>query len=226
VANISTIANSCVNRFEKFQAQKQQIRVELISDFLSFSSTCRVKYKCVTDLALVVSNYICEREGKACNKSTLLRNPKYKSMLLNFMAKNMLAGTKNSKVKSILDPQVHALYLEKDLALSNASRDNDRLRIYISKLEQEVSGNIKKSSSKVTVSDIGISRTEFEKLKIRNSHICRSLQLLILNFDSLVSVDFNTKQIIDMTKLRNNVIVNSALAEGFFEWMAENHNIG
>lgn len=218
-------AKKGVNRFEAYQTLKQQSRVTLISEFLTYLKTSRVRHQYVTDLAEMVAKHITEREGKPCNRATILRNPRYKAMLLSYMAENLAAGTKNLKVKDITDPKTQALMLTTQVDVSNLKNENERLRAYIAHLEsQEIKPSGMISAPQNVPSDY--SQFEFEKEQIRFARVCQSLQRLIRYLNSVVSVDMNSRQIVDMSKSRNNVIVDSETAAGFFEWLEANKGIG
>lgn len=218
-------AKKGTNRFEAFQIIKQEGREVLILEFLAYLKTSRVRHQYVTELAEMVAKHITEREGRPCNKATLLRNPRYKSMLLSYMAENLAAGTKNLKAKSIDDPKTQALVMTVQLEASNLKRDNERLRAYVAHLEAHVA----KTDSQIgmiTNNAPNGRELELEQAQIRFVRACQSLQLVIRHLNSVVSVDVSAKQIIDMTKSRNNVIVDSEIAAGFFEWLEANRGIG
>jgi hypothetical protein len=67
---------------------------------------------------------------------------------------------------------------------------------------------------------------ELEQAQIRFARVCQSLQLVIRHLNSVVSVDMSARRIIDMTRTRGNVIVDSDIAAGFFEWLDVNSGIG
>lgn len=218
-------AKKGTNRFEKFQTLKQEGRKVLILEFLKYLKTSRVRHQYVTELAEMVAKHITEREGKPCNKATLLRNPQYKSMLLSYMAENLAAGTRNLKAKSIDDPKTQALVMTVQLEVSNLKRDNERLRSYVTHLE----ANVVKTDNQISTmahSAPNDHKMELEQAQIRFAHACQALQLVIRHLDPVVSVDVSAKKIIDMTKSRNNVIVDSEIAVDFFEWLEANKDIG
>lgn len=222
-------AKKGTNRFAEFQTLKQASRERLIAEFLAYLKTSRVRHQYVTELAEMVANHISKKEEKPCNKSTFLRNPRYKSMLLSFMAENLAAGTKNLKTKNIDDPKAQALMMTVQLESSNFRRDNERLRSYVMQLEAQVEKTDNKSAAlpnNKPTSAITDLQFKLEQERIRFARVCQALQLVIRHLDSLVSVDMSARHIIDMTKSRNNVIVNSEIASGFFEWLDANQGIG
>lgn len=218
-------AKKGTNRFENFQTLKQEGREALISEFLGYLKSSRVRHQYVTELAEMVAKHITEREKKPCNRATLLRNPRYKCMLLSYMAENLGAGTKNLKINSLEDPKTQLLVMTAQGEASNLKRENERLRSYISQLEVHIAKTDIQIAS--TPSDVtNSSKIENERIQIRFTRACQSLQILIRYLDSVVSVDMTAKQIIDRSKLRNNVIVDSEIASGFFTWLEANEGIG
>lgn len=218
-------ATKGTNRFEAFQLLKQASREALISEFLSYLKASRVRHTYVTQLAEMVAKHITVREGKPCNRATLLRNPRYKSMLLSYMAENLAGGTKKLQVKNIYDPKTQALVMTVQVEASNQKRDNERLRLHVKYLESQIAGADKETEFPID----GVRNNfqfELEKAQIRFARVCQALQLVIRHFDSMVSVDMSARQILDLTKSRNNVIVDSEIAAGFFDWLDANSGIG
>jgi hypothetical protein len=217
-------AKKGVNRFESYQALKQHARVTVISEFLLYLRTSRVRHQHVTNLAEMVAKHITKKEGKPCNRSTVLRNPRYKTLLLNYMVENLAAGTKNLKVKDIYDPKTQAILLTTQLDISNLKRDNERLRTYVSQLESQIAkSNIKIGTIEMIAHEN--SELDFDQAQIRFVRVCQSLQRVIRHLNSVVSADINSRQIIDRSKLRNNVIVDSEISAGFFEWLEMNRGL-
>lgn len=218
-------AKKGTNRFEGFQLLKQEGREALISEFLLYLKSSRVKHQYVTELAEMVAKHISTREGKPCNRATLLRNPRYKSILLSYMAENLSSGTKALKLKNIDDPKAQALVLTAQVELSNLKRDNERLRLYVAHLEAQIAISVSKPDALISTTPLD-RNLELEQAQVRFARVCQSLQLVIRHFDSVVSADMSARRIIDMTRTRGNVIVDSEIAAGFFEWIELNNGIG
>jgi hypothetical protein len=214
-----------VNTFETFQLEKQQRRETLIAEFLAYLKTSRVQTPYVTDLAEVVSNHISAQEGKPCNKATLLRNPRYKSMLLSYMAATLAKGTKDLKSKDIKDPKAQALVISTQIESGNLKRDNERLRAYVAILESKISdlGANVEPENRVVMS---ANSAEIESTHIKYVRICQALHAVIVHMQPTLSVDISSRRILDMSKLRNNVVVDSDIAGGFFDWLEANKGIG
>jgi hypothetical protein len=218
-------AKKGTNRFEVYQNQKQASRELLIRDFLVYLKSSRTRHPHVTALADFVAKHIAIKEGKPCNRATLLRNPRYKSMLLSHMADSLASGSKKLVLKDITDPKAQALALTFQLDASNLKRDNDRLSAYVAQLE----GAISDSGKRVPVLESNMADSYQEKLyesQIQFALACQALQMVIRHLNSVVSIDMNSRQIIDLTKRVNNVIVNAEMAAGFFDWLDANRGIG
>lgn len=213
------------NRFEAFQVLKQQGRAALIAEFLAYLKTSRIRCRNVTELAEMVALHIAETQGKPCNKATLLRNPRYKSLLLTYMAQNLEPGTRGLSVKCINDPKTHALVMSMQVESSNLKRDNDRLRSYVAHLEERFSkdDSLTKAAKNDSRCDV---QPKIDEAQLRFARVCQTLQLVIRNLDSLISVDVRARQIVDMTRSRNNVIADSEISSDFFEWLEANRGIG
>lgn len=218
-------AKKGTNRFEEFQLEKQANRELLIHDFLSYLKTSRTRHPNVTALAEFVAKHISMNEGKPCNRATLLRNPRYKSILLSHMADNLAAGTKKLAIKDISDPKSQALTLTLQVEASNLKRDNERLRAYVAQLESTVARADKQVTALAASTPDALQRG-LDQAQIRYARACQSLQLVLKHLNSVVSVDMNSRQIVDLTKRVNNVIVNSDIASGFFDWLDANRGIG
>lgn len=218
------VAKKNVNTFERYQLKKQEKRETLISEFLTYLKTSRVQTRFVTDLADLVSNHISESEGRPCNKATMLRNPRYKSMLLNFMTNSMAKGTKHLSVNDIKDSKAQALIVTAKVESGNLKRDNERLRNYVSQLESLISETheINKVSRNIEGNS---SSSDSETLHIKYVRVCQALHEVILHMKPALSVDVKGKRILDMSKLRNNVIVDSDIAFGYFDWLQANDGI-
>lgn len=214
-----------MNRFESFQKQKQENRGALISEFLAYLKTSRVRHQYVTDLAEMVAKHISEREGKPCNRATLLRNPRYKASLLSYMAENHAAGTNNLKVRSISDPKAQAMVMTAQVDASNYKRENERLRAHIAYLDSKGT-NAPRQIGSIAQNEPGNLQFELEQAKLQFVRACQTLQSVLKYLGPIVLVDTSGKQIVDRSKSRNNVIVGSEIAAGFFEWLEANSGIG
>lgn len=214
-----------INTFESFQLEKQVKRQALVAEYLRFLQTSRVQLRYVTDLAEMVAKHITQNEGKPCNRATLLRNPRYKSMLLSYMASNLEGGTKHAKSRDISDPKVQAMVMTAQVESGNLKRENERLRAYVAQLEAQLPD----SSEPATVSPnkaLDDPRAELYQVQLRFARICMALHDVIRHLEPALSLDMASKRILDMSRIRNNVVVDSDVASSFFDWLEANRGIG
>jgi hypothetical protein len=205
------------NTFEGYQEQKQADREELITKYLLFIKTTRIKIPHVTALAQLMAVYLAKEEGTPCSKSTLLRNSRYRALLLGFMA-NEFPGIKKKGVSSTSDNQSALTVFTAELESNNLKRENERLKLYIGTLE---GAGANKSAQPVALTKDSEQANEqvLEALQMKFALTCQALHSLLRHLEDVVSLDGDSEQFIDRAKLRNNVIVDSRLASPFFEWL-------
>lgn len=187
--------------------------------YLASLRRTRAKFEFVTDLAKAVAEQVGLAEGKPCSFTTLLRNKRYKALLLNFMA--MRSGT---HIVQVSEPAAKALIHTVELELGNAKRDNERLRAYIADLEARVTEQPLLPSSPVQRPD---SADELPRLSNDKALACKALWLILEHFKDLVSIDVDRGCIIDMAaSKRKNVIVEPEIARVYLEWVRANSMVG
>ncbi len=209
------------NTFEGYQTAKQDRRVQLIVQYLEQLKTSRVKFKHVTGLAEMVATHITHQEQKPCNKATFLRNNRYKALLLTFMAAHLGGGTKNLKLRDVGDEKAKALVTTAQLEASNLKREVERLRAYIAYLEK----NQGPAPAGPVAADSEQMREALHDVQMKYTRTCQALYALLRHYDTTLSVDPDRQQILDMAKRRNNVVVDTATAAPFFDWLRLNSNI-
>ena len=123
------------NRFGKYQETNQKKREVLIDQYLKTLKASRVRFPHVTGLAVMVANYLAEQQGEPCDKATLLRNVRYKTLLLNFMAtKNR--GVGGLRLRGTKDEAETVSVISAQLEVSNLKQDAARMKAYIVHLEK------------------------------------------------------------------------------------------
>lgn len=127
-----------LNRFATWQEANQIRREAIIGAYLDFLGKTKVKVRNPTDLAELVAQHISQVEGKPCNKSTLLRNTRYKAKLLSYQARTLAPGRKALNARVITDPTAKALITGAELESGNLKRELERLKIYVTSLEEQV----------------------------------------------------------------------------------------
>lgn len=210
------------NTFERFQQAQQERREHLMVEYLEQLKTSRVKFQHVTGLAEMVATHISYQEQKPCNRATLLRNSRYKALLLTFMAAHLGGGTKSLKFKDVTDEKAKALVVTSQLEASNLRREVQRLKVYIAQLERQQS---EQSATLPSPVDDVSAQQRVRDVQLKLTRTSQALFAVLRHFDKMVSVDMERKVVVDMSRLRNNVLVDATLATPFVEWLRLNSGI-
>lgn len=205
------------NRFSEWQEARQARREAIISEYLSFLGKTRIKVRNLTDLAELVARHISQIEGKPCNKSTLLRNVRYKARLLTFQARSLASGTKALSSRTVTDPTAKALVACAELESENLKRELQRLNIYATALEKQV--DQLQSRGWQPPSTAPESQTRLSDYEFRFIRTCQALRLLLNHLDRVVQIDLRSECILDMSKRRDNVIASKEVVAPFLEWL-------
>lgn len=208
------------NPFKDYQDNVVAGREQIVVRYLASLRKTRAKFEYVTDLAKAVAEQVGLAEGKPCSFTTLLRNKRYKALLLNFMA--MRSGTDAVRVS---EPAAQAVIHTVELELGNVKRDNDRLRAYIADLEVRLG----EQSTVLPSAPMQHSDGFRELLQLSNEKAlaCKALWLVIGHFKDLVSIDSDRGCIVDLSaSQRKNVIVEPEIAQVFLDWLRANSKVG
>jgi len=214
------------NTFEAYQQAKQAGREKAIVQYLEQLATSRVKFKHVTGLAEMVAIHITQSEQRPCNKATLLRNNRYKALLLTFMAAHLGAGTKSLRFRDIGDDKSKSLVATAQLEAANLRREVERLKRYVTQLDEKVSAPRNAGAQDGADTETEKLQETLRETQLKHTRTCQALFSLLNHFSQTVSADVEQQRILDLSRLRNNVIVDSAKAAPFFEWLAANRGIG
>ncbi len=208
-------------------------REQYIEAYLLVARQSRQKYDYVTDLARAVSNHISvseKREGISdaeCSPSTLLRNNRYKALLLSYLADSVGPGLRNTNKRvAKLNPSDASTTLLSQLETSNLRLENQRLKYHIADLESAISakGDISAAATKES-SEINIA-VEFANMEFKYVSTCQVVMALLSKLQDVLTVDVEKKRILDATIRRgDNIIVDERLAEPFFDWL-NRHSAG
>lgn len=208
------------SRFAAWQEANQIRRESTIDEYLAFLTKTRVKVRNPTDLADLVARHISQVEGKPCNKATLLRNVRYKARLLSFQAKSLGSGAKSLDPRTVKDPTAKALITGSQLESGNLKRELERLKVYVDSLEVQVD-QLKGQRCQIPIPDGGMSpASQISDLELRFIYTCKAMMLLVSHFKLVVKLDARDQRILDMSKRRDNIIVDKEVAGPFFEWLA------
>lgn len=207
------------NRFSAWQDANQVRRESIIGDYLSFLAKTRVKVRNCTDLADLVARHISQVEGKPCNKSTLLRNVRYKAKLLSYQARCLAPGTNSVNARSVTDGTAKALVTDAQLESGNLRRELERLKIYTTSLEEQLD----RLQSQGRIFPIAVAGEKagppLSEYEFRFIRTCQALRSLLSHLNLIVQVDPDNRRILDMSKRRNNVIVGEEAAGPFCDWL-------
>ena len=214
------------NTFDGYQQAKQAGRVKLIVQYLGQLSTSRVKFKHVTGLADMVAIHITQSEQRPCNKATLLRNNRYKALLLTFMAMHLGAGTKSLKFKDLSDDKSRSLVVTAQLEAANLRREVERLKRYTAHLDKQISAPRSEGAQDGADNETQKLQESLRETQLKHTKTCQALFVLLNHFSQTVSADVEQQRILDLSRMRNNVIVDSSKAAPFFEWLAANKGVG
>lgn len=207
------------NPFKRHQEQNVVSRVNVITDHLRSLKKTRATFKYPTDLAKAVAIHVSLIEKKPCSFTTLLRNERYKKLLLAYM-RHPVVATDNSTSEASVNVRVKLLELD----LVNAQRDNERLRTYVTDLENRV------GTMPVLVEESkACEEASEDTIRLSNDRAlaCKALWLVLEHFQGVVSVDATRKCIVDLSaSRRKNVIVPTDVAKVFLAWLAESSWVG
>jgi len=207
------------NTFARWQEASQVGREQVIDEFLKYLRKTRVRTPHPTALADLVARHVASVQGKPCATSTLMRNLRYKTKILSHHAKQESgAGMTPTPNAVSADPTARASVARAELAEGNARRELQRLQVYTSNLEQELD-KVRRASPEIAnsarvESPVGVSDAEFKFVRT-----CQVVRALVSHFELVVEVDMHARKILDKSRRRNNVIVDSDLANPFFEWL-------
>ncbi|WP_429563135.1 hypothetical protein [Paraburkholderia sp. MM6662-R1] len=214
------------NTFERYQQARQERRERLIDQFLNQLQSSRVRFEHVTGLADMVAMHISHQEQHPCNKATLLRNKRYKALLLTFMAAHLGAGTKNLRLNDLTDDKSKALVTTAQLEAGNLRREVERLNAYIGYLEKRQAGEPPRDHPAHSSADVEKATRSLREAQLKHTRTCQALFAVLRHLSQALSADAEHQRIIDLSRLRNNVVVDAAIAGPFFEWLAANKDVG
>lgn len=210
------------NTFEGYQAAKQDGREKLVIQYLEQLATSRVRFQHVTGLAEMVATHITHQQQKPCNKATLLRNKRYKALLLTFMAAHLGGGTQNLKLRDVGDEKAKALVMTAELKAANLEREVTRLRGYVEHLQKTQSD----APAALPAPDANGLEQQLHDMRLKYVRTCQALQGVLRHFESSLAVNVEKRQIVDLAKRRNNVVVDADFVEPFVAWLKDNEGTG
>lgn len=211
------------NTFAQFQEQKQNQRAGIIANYLASLSGKGISFPHITALAQFVATHVANEEHRACDKATLLRNEKYRSLLSEFLYRKK-AGLENFDVSDVSDSRAHAVVTTAKLEATNLRRENERLKIYVASLESD-GKTADRNKGSTRPDSLEALRVSMEAAQFNYATVCQALHSMLEYMKNLIAADADAEQLIDLSKMRNNVIVDRRLAAPFFEWLRLNKGI-
>ncbi|WP_156135966.1 hypothetical protein [Delftia sp. ZNC0008] len=208
------------NPFADWQQAKQERREALVREFLAYMKKKRLKCEYITDLADMLAKHISEQEGASCNRATLLRNKRYKVLLLSYMAHSCAEGTDAIDRRSLDDPKAGALVIAAEVGAESLRREINRLKAYIAELEATKSqlGPLKVSPP--------VTQNSVDDLTRKHVLTCQALLAILKHFDGLLLVDTDGQRVMDASTRPQKVVVDKKFSAPFFEWMNLNRDVG
>ncbi|ABF09049.1 hypothetical protein [Cupriavidus metallidurans] len=209
--------------FAAWQEANQVRREAIIEDYLQYLGKTRVRVRNPTDLADLVARHIAQVEDGPCNKSTLMRNFRYKAKILTYQAEHSESGSRSLRPRGVTDPSTNALVTIAKLEAGNLKREVGRLNIYINSLEEQLEqyqqqGRQRLSELVAHKAESGAHRISDYEFKFVRT--CQALRALVSHMNLVLEVDTKAQRILDRSKRRNNVIVDNEIAGPFIEWLA------
>jgi hypothetical protein len=208
------------NTFEGYQQAKQSQREQLVIQYLEHLKSSRVKFQHVTGLSEMVASYISHQEQRPCNKATLLRNKRYKSLLLTYMAAHLSVGAKKIGRGDVDIESAKVMVTTAQLEAGNLRREVERLKIYVAHLE---SSQHAESVSTPNVPEDKMIK-QLHETQLKYARTCQTLYAVLKYFDQSITVCPDRQQILDLSKLRNNVITDAVITKPFLDWLRDNSN--
>lgn len=208
------------SRFAAWQEANQVRREKIIDEYLGFLAKTRVKVRNPTDLADLVAKHISQVEGEPCNKATLLRNARYKAKILSYQARSLTPGVQALNARTVTDPTAKMLITTAQLESGNLKRELERLNIYVKSLEEQIDQFQIQGRQLPSPAQAKDSKSQLPDFEYRFVRTCQALRSLISHLNMVVQVDPGSQRILDMSKRRDNVIVDKEVAGPFFEWLS------
>lgn len=208
------------NPFGVYQEANQASREKIITEFLVFLKSTRVRMKHVSDLADHVAREIGKCEGGNCARSTVLRNPRYKTLLLHFMAFEMDGHAKRSGRSEMNAEQARAALTGAELKASNLAQEVQRLRLYIAALESDAQTRAPQQLTDVH----SLGRAEGRDVRGADYALtCKAILLILEHYRNVVRVDALRNAIVDPSMRRGDIVVDEKTAAPFLRWLRGNN---
>lgn len=223
-----TSSKKGINTFKGYQEAKQSRREDLIEAYLQALKLMRQEFKHITQLAEMVALHITHVEkadspDRRCSASTLLRNKRYKALLLSYMAEQMTGGVKRVRGQKIDPSAMEMVLVQAELEILNLKNENQRLKLaYTAQLEDQVAHQERQRPA-LESQDMRKVDATMADLQFKYAQTCKAMLRLLERLHNYVSVDQEEKSIVDLSIKRGakRAIVGPEEAGPFCEWLKD-----
>lgn len=212
------------NSFGAWQEQRVAAREALIAEFLAQSRKSKANYPGITALAMAVAQYVSNVEvnSEPCSSTTILRNPRYKSLLTHYLANQR--GAKHISLEALPDDRAKAIVTGLQLEVLNLRQDNERLQRYIETLDNEMEALKPKLLARPAESCNSVSDDAEVVKRLENDlgRTCRVITKILDRFPDIVAVESNYNRIVDLSVREGRperVVAEEPEASPFFVWL-------
>ncbi len=199
------------NNFRGYQEEKQARREVAITSYLKVLKDKKARFKYITDLAKMIALHLTQVEGKVCTHGTLLRNARYKTILLSFMADEIRPGVQSVIGRFSDDPAVQSQLTHLQLANRILTNENQRLKRHIAVLGEEPK-QAEMQTQRMKIDN----EQDFEGKFIKTCQLLLRIHEYAKDF---IEIDIGSARILDPAKRINNTIADGRLTQPFFDWL-------
>lgn len=214
------------NTFGPWQERQMAAREALIKEFLAQCRKSKASYPGITALASAVAEYVSSIEGRGepCSTTTILRNPRYKSLLTHYLANQR--GAKHVSPKALPDDRAKAIVTGLQLELLSLRQDNERLQRYVEALDKEMEaikpnlpGGPPEATTMVGDSD------RIKQLENDLGRTCMMITKILERFPDILAGETDFGRIVDLSVRKGRpgwVIAEEVDASPYFSWLRRN----
>ncbi len=189
------------NSFGPWQERQMSAREALIKEFLAQCRKSKANYPGMTALAVAVAQHVSHIEEKPepCSSTTILRNPRYKSLLTHYLANQR--GAKHISPEALPDDRAKAIVTSLQLEVLNLRQDNERLQRYIETLDKEME-DVKPRLLAAQIEPVDSISDDQEKIKQLENDLgrtCMSVTKILERFPDILSAENDYNRIVDLS---------------------------
>lgn len=213
-----------MNSFGAWQEKQIAAREALIAEFLAQTRKSKANYPGITALAKAVAQHITaiEKKSEPCSVTTILRNPRYKSQLIHYLANQR--GAKLISLEVLPDDRAKAIVTSLQLEVLNLRKDNERLKRYIEALDVEMEALKPYFQARLAESVDSVSDDAVKVMKLENDlgRTCQVITKIVEQFPDILSVESNYNRIIDLSVREGRpgrVVADEPESTPYFVWL-------